>query len=132
MKRLAVVLTIIALLTASAIPASAQWTRVEAVPAVNICAVWANGDTITAGSDSTAFVSTDAGETWTPTAKVAAGVTMVEAVRMHNGRLYAGTYGQGVFVSTDMGASWQGFSQGLVGGINNSQLYILDFLLRGD
>jgi hypothetical protein len=119
-------------MVALAASASAQWTRVEQVPIANIYDVWTNGDTITAASDSTAFVSTDAGATWTPTAKVAAGVILVEAVRLHDGRLYAGTYGQGVFVSNDMGASWQSFSQGLAGGVNNSQLYTLDMLVRGD
>ena len=113
-------------------PASAQWTRVQEVPVANIYSVWTNGDTIAAGSESTAFVSLDAGASWITTAKVAAGVTMIQAVRVHRGRLYAGTYGQGVFVSSDMGATWQGLNQGLVGGINNSQLFIMDLLLRAD
>ena len=43
--------------------ASAQWTQVKAVPAVNIYQAWTNGDTIAAGSDSTVFVSLDAGAT---------------------------------------------------------------------
>ncbi len=119
-------------LLVAASPASAQWTRVEQVPVVNIYNVWTNGDTIAAASDSTAFVSVNAGQTWTPTAKVAAGVIMIQALRLHNGRLYAGTYGQGVFVSSNMGATWQNFSQGLAGGVNNSHLYTLDMLLRGD
>ena len=113
-------------------PASAQWTRVQEVPVANVFSVWTNGDTITAASDSTAFVSLDAGASWIATAKVAAGVTMIEAVRLHRGRLYAGTRGQGVFVSSDMGATWQDFNQGLVGGVNNAQLFVMDLLLRGD
>jgi hypothetical protein len=104
-------------------PTLAQWTQVNAVPAVSIYQAWTNGDTITAGSDSTVFVSLDAGATWTATAKVASGVTMVRAVRVHKGRLYAGTLGQGVFVSSNMGGTWQSFNQGLVGGINNFQLH---------
>ncbi len=51
---------------------------------------------------------------------------------MHKGFLYAGTLGQGVFVSSDLGASWQSFNQGLVGGFADSQLFIMDLLLRGD
>jgi len=113
-------------------PASAQWTRVSEVPVADIFNVWTNGDTIAAASDSTAFVSFDGGATWITTAKVAASVTMIEAVRVHDGRLYAGTLGQGVFVSNDRGATWQSFNQGLVGGFNNSQLFIMDLLLRGD
>lgn len=121
---------LVALATAS--PASAQWTRVQEVPAADIFSVWTNGDTVAATSDSTAFVSLDAGVSWITTAKVAAGVTMIRAVRVHRGRLYAGTRGQGVFVSSDMGATWQNFNQGLVGGVNNSQLFVMDLLLRGD
>jgi hypothetical protein len=132
MKRIAIVLA--AALHASYLvsPAAAQWTRIEAVPAVNLYEVWTHGDTIAAGSDSTAFVSFDAGASWIATAKVAAGVTQVQAVRVHDGRLYAGTLGQGVFVSSNRGTTWQSFNQGLVGGINNSQLFIMDLLLRGD
>ena len=113
-------------------PASAQWTRVQAVPSADIFSVWTNGDTITAASDSTAFVSFDAGVSWIATAKVAAGVTMIRAVRVHRGCLYAGTRGRGVFVSSDGGVTWQDFNQGLVGGVNNSQLFVMDLLLRGD
>ena len=129
---IAIVLSASALLGAATLPASAQWTRVDQVPVANIYNVWTNGDTIAAASDSTAFVSINAGATWTTTAKIAAGVTIVQALRLHNGRLYAGTYGQGVFVSSNMGATWQSFSQGLAGGVNNSHLFTLDMLLRGD
>jgi hypothetical protein len=112
--------------------ASAQWTRVPEVPVADIFNVFTRGDTIVASSDSTVFVSTNAGTTWSTSVKVAAGVSQVEAVRVHRGRLYAGTRGQGVFVSDDLGASWQPFNQGLVGGFANSQLVIMDLLLRGD
>jgi photosystem II stability/assembly factor-like uncharacterized protein len=121
-------------LTAIAVasPASAQWTRVNEVPIADIFSVWTDGSTIVAGSDSTAFLSTDGGATWIPTGTVATGVTAVEAVRVHNGRLYAGTHGQGVFTSSDLGATWQDFNQGLVGGFANSQLVIKDLLVRRD
>src|SRR5512132_4214797 len=51
------------LLTAAS-PAAAQWTRVTALPASDIFSVWAGGDTVTAGADTAAYVSTDAGATW--------------------------------------------------------------------
>ena len=113
-------------------PAAAQWTRVEEVPTADIYSVWTKGDTIAAGSDSTAFLSTDSGATWTTTGTVAAGAPTIRAVRVHDGRLYAGTFGRGVFVSDDLGATWQSFNQGLVGGINDAQLFIADLLFRGD
>ena len=129
MKRVAVALAFAALLAA---PASAQWTRIDQVPAADIFSVFTKGDTVAAASDSTVFVSTDAGATWATSTKVAAGVTTVETVRVHKGRLYAGTFGQGVFVSSDLGASWQSFNAGLVGGFADSQLRVMDLLPRGD
>jgi len=90
------------------------------------------GDTIVAGANTAVYVSTDGGTAWQVSSAVAPGVQIVGAVLMRNGRLYAGTAGQGVFISDDLGASWQAFNQGLVGGILNSQLDISDFELRGD
>jgi hypothetical protein len=59
-------------------------------------------------------------------------VTAIQAVRIRNGRLYAGTFGQGVRVSDDLGTSWQDFNQGLVGGFEDSQLDVVDLQFRGD
>lgn len=131
MKRFA---TILALVVAT--DASAQWTQVASIPSSDIFNVWANGDTITAAAESTAFVSVNGGATWIPSTPIVPGafdgVSNMEGVRMRNGRLYAGTRGHGVFVSNDLGATWQDFNQGLVGGFGNSQLIIMDLLLRGD
>lgn len=113
-------------------PALAQWSRVDEVPVVNIYSVWANGSTIAAGSDSTAFVSTDTGATWTQTSTIAPGTTAVKAVRLRSGLLYAGAYRRGVFVSNDMGTTWQGYNQGLSGAFADQQLNISDLLFRGD
>lgn len=124
-------LVLLGLLLAAA-PASAQWTRILPVQPTDIFSVWANSDTIVAGADTAVYVSTDAGATWKRSARVAAGVTSVHAVWVRNGRLYAGTFGQGVFVSDNLGDTWVGFNQGLVGGIANSQLVIVEFLVRGD
>jgi len=122
--------TILALVVAA--DASAQWTQVASIPSSDIFNVWANGDTITASAESTAFVSVNGGATWIPSTTIVSGALDIEGVRMRNGRLYAGTRGQGVFVSNDLGATWQDFNQGLVGGFANSQLIIMDLLLRGD
>jgi hypothetical protein len=121
-----------ALLVVAAAPASAQWTRVTELPATNMFSVWANGDTLVAGSDSLVFVSTNAGLTWHTSTKVTKGVTSVQTARLRNGRLYAGTFGQGVFVSDNLGTTWQGFNQGLVGGIFDSQLDVTNLEIRGD
>lgn len=117
---------------ASTSPAVAQWSRVMDVPVSNIVSVWANGDTIAAGADSVVHVSTNAGATWKQSAPVAAGAISIKAVGVRNGQLYAGTFGQGVFVSQDLGDTWLAFNQGLAGGLFNSHLFISDLLVHGD
>jgi photosystem II stability/assembly factor-like uncharacterized protein len=98
-----------------AAPAGAQWTRVPQVPASDVFSVAATGDTLAAGQDSTVSLSTDGGVTWRRSATVAPGLFSIDSVLVHNGRLHAGTDRQGVFVSDDLGVSWTGYSQGLVG-----------------
>jgi hypothetical protein len=121
-------------LVALVAPASAQWTQVPGVTASDVFSVSTNGDTIVAGADSFAYVSTNAGAAWKRSVRVAAGVTSVRRVRIRNGRLYAGTgrfetSGQGVFVSDDLGDTWSDLSQGLAGPGSND---ITDLLIRGD
>ena len=116
-------------LVALAAPASAQWTPVPEIVASDVFSVWSVGDTIVAGADSVAYVSTNAGATWKRSVKVANGVTIVFKVRMRNGRLYAGTRGQGVFVSDNLGDTWTAYNQGLVG---LGAPFIMDLLFRGD
>jgi hypothetical protein len=127
MRRLLVVA-----LALAATPAHAQWTQVPTVPTANFYSITTKGDTIVAGTDSTVYVSVNAGASWTPSATIVAGSTQVNAVRVRNGRIYAGTFRQGVFVSDNLGASWQDFNQWLVGGFANSQLFIKDLLIRAD
>jgi hypothetical protein len=113
-------------------PAAAQWAQVADVPTTQLFSLWAGGDTLAAGADTAVYISTNAGGTWHATSKPVAGVTSIQAVRVRNGRLYAGTFGQGVQVSDDLGASWQAFNQGLVGGILDTQLDIVALEVRGD
>jgi len=128
---LALPLVLLAALAAAASPAAAQWTRITQVPASIFYSVWVNGDTIAAGADSIVYVSTDAGVTWKGSAVVAPGAFEVR-VRERDRRLYAATRGQGIFVSDDFGSTWASYNQGLVGGFANSQLRIIDLVMRGD
>src|SRR5262245_6926288 len=114
-----------------AAPSYAQWSRVTELPARDMFTVFANADTIVAGADTLAFVSTDGGATWRPTSRPGSGFH-IQAARLRNGRLFVGTAGQGVFVSNDLGATWQAFNQGLVGGVLDSQLDISNLEARGD
>jgi len=113
-------------------PAAAQWTPVAEVPSFDVYSIWANGDTLVAGADSVVHVSTDAGATWKHSAKLPFPAAMVRAALIREGRIYAGTLGEGVYVSDDLGDSWSSYSQGLVGGIGNSVLTIIGLTLRGD
>ncbi|HET9952371.1 MAG TPA: hypothetical protein VFS09_11320 [Candidatus Eisenbacteria bacterium] len=130
-RSLALVLLILGALLC-AVPGSAQWTRVTDVPATLVPTVWANGDTIVASADSFVYVSTSGGAFFRQSTKVAPGVRSIQALWVRNGRLYAGTLGQGVHVSDDLGASWQPFNEGLVGGFEDSQLKVTDLPVRGD
>lgn len=113
-------------------PASAQFTRVVDVPVTPVFSVFSKGDTIAVGLDTTVFISTDAGATWRHSTKPVAGVTSIQAVRIRNGLLYAGTFGQGVRLSDDLGVTWRAFNEGLVGGLVESQLHVIALEERGD
>lgn len=117
---------------ALATPAGAQWSQVPEIPTTQLFSLFANGDTLVAGADTAAYVSTNGGITWKRSARPASAVQLVAAVRVHRGRLYAGTFGQGVFVSDDLGSTWSAFNQGLVGGFANTQLDEVDFQVRGE
>jgi hypothetical protein len=119
-------------LCAAVPPAAAQWTRVTEVPVTEVFSVWAGGDTILAATDTCVVVSTDAGASWRASARPRADVVAIGPVLLRGGRMYAGTFAWGVFVSDDLGASWTGFNQGLVGGFEDSQLHIADLAVRGD
>lgn len=113
-------------------PAAAQWSRVTELPATDVVCVDVEQETIAAGTDTAVYVSTDGGTLWRRSAQLAPAVASIQAVRLHHGRLFAGTFGQGVFASDDLGATWSAINQGLTGGVLNSQLFISSFEVRGD
>ena len=118
-------------LFAAASPAAAQWSPVAAVPATAVLTVETKGDTIVAGMLTRAFVSTDGGATWHPSAQIGGGVP-IQAVLVRNGTIFAGTNGLGVQTSGDLGLTWHAFNEGLVGGLLNSQLDVSHLVTRGD
>src|SRR4029077_18327843 len=109
-----------------------QWTRVTRLPVSDVFSLSVQGDTLVAGVDTCAFVSTDAGLHWRATSRPTQSPALVFATRVHDGRLYAGTASQGVFVSDDLGVTWAPFNQGLVGGVFDSQLDIAALELQGN
>ena len=127
MDRLRMWLAVVALLVLAS-PAAAQWTRVPDVPATDVFTVSTKGDTIVAGMATVVYLSTNGGLTWRESAIVSPDASRIRTAIIHNGRLYAGTFGQGVFVSNDLGATWSAFSQGLsgLGALIISGLVVLD------
>jgi len=115
-----------------ATPAAATFLRVSALPPTDVFAIRVTGDTLAAGTDTSVFVSTNAGLTWRGSSRLSADAKTIDAVLVRNHRLFAGTFGRGMFVSDDLGASWREFNEGLVGGILDSQLDISDLETRGD
>jgi hypothetical protein len=113
-------------------PASAVAVRVPTAPAADTYGIVQRGDTLVAGADHQVHRSLDGGATWTASAMVGPVPVSVDGVWVERGRLWAGTYGQGVFTSDDLGASWQPASAGLAGGVAGSHLYITGFVSRGD
>jgi hypothetical protein len=130
MKALGYYLAAVALCIAAS-PASAQWTRIDDLPAANVIAVRAFGDTIVAGTTTLAYISADAGASWRPSQPAHIGAP-IQSMLVRNGTLYVGTAGLGVFASADLGQTWQAFNDGLVGGLFNTQLDVSDLQVRGD
>lgn len=93
----------------------AQWTRVNAVPASDVASVIVRGTTIYAGTDSAIYISPDGGTTWTRSATIPNSPMLVDAIGVFDGKLFAGTGGKGVYMSSNNGQSWQALSQGLTG-----------------
>lgn len=120
-------------LLAAFAPVQAQvWTRVTQLPVTDVFSLSIQGDTLVAGVDTCAFVSTDAGASWHATSRVTPTPAILFATRVHDGRLYAGTASQGVFVSNDLGVTWAPFNEGLVGGFLDSQLHIAALEVQGN
>ncbi len=117
-------------LAALAAPARADWAPVPDVPATELFSMFANGDSLAVGADTTVYISTNGGTSWLATHRPVSNVAAITAVWLRNGRWFAGTFGQGVFVSDDLGSTWVPFNDGLAGGAFDSQLDVVGFAER--
>ena len=93
----------------------ATWTqsRTGLTGAVNaLMTIPGDGQTVYAGTANGLFISTDAGATWTVTSLTRAVRTIV-CDPVHPATVFAGTYGYGVFTSTDGGNTWDQLNDGL-------------------
>ena len=95
---------------------NAQWERVPEVPANRtVYSLYAVHDTLYVGTDSLVYVGANGGTQWFSGTAPSAGHGLVSTLLKYNGVLIAGMFQTGFFKSTDEGASWQGFSNGLSG-----------------
>lgn len=113
-------------------PAAAQWTRVAGVPATSVFSLVQSGDTLLAGESGAVDLSLNGGSTWTHSAQIGTSGVPITAVWIGHGLLWAGSFGQGVFTSGDLGASWQAANTGLVGDGLGSEKFEQAFEPRGD
>jgi class 3 adenylate cyclase len=99
-------------LAALALPSSAQWERIAALPASDTPALLVHDGTLYAGTDSTVWRSAD-GADWQRGATLPDPGYFVDALFHDGSTLFAGTGGDGLYVSPIDGITWQHFSQGL-------------------
>ncbi len=127
-------LTHLALFAALGSPASARadWIPVEAIVGTPVASLIATGDTLLAGANGVMWTSTDAGLDWSAPHVLPVAGRSIQALVRHRGRIFAGSFGFGVFVSDDFGVTWSAFNTGLVGGFLDSQLKVTDLVVRAD
>ncbi len=73
--------------------------------------------TLYLGTDVGVFVSNDIGQSWQAAADSFTSAISSIAIDPTSGNLYAGTFGDGVFASTDGGANWSDYNSGLTNGV---------------
>lgn len=94
--------------------AQGPWTRQEQLPATDVPSLLVHEGMLYAGTDSTVWRSTD-GADWLRGATLPDPGYFVDALFHDGSTLFAGTGGNGLFVSPVDGITWQHFSQGLSG-----------------
>lgn len=110
------------------ISSGAQWERVQSIPVGDVASFHIADDTFYAGVDNTIHISTDSGVTWSPTSQIPANGAFIDTIILFNGKIFAGTGGSGIFMSSNQGVSWQSMNDGLSGPGSH---HISAFAIRG-
>jgi hypothetical protein len=109
----------LAVASTGAIDGRAAWARGSALPGLAKGRIWSLASSpktaglIAAGTDQGVYVSTDAGAHWAASGLASTRVWAVGFDVRDPARLFAGTDGGGMFLSTDSGATWTPESTGL-------------------
>jgi hypothetical protein len=104
---------------AGAVDGQAAWARSAALPGLGSGRVWSVASSpktagmVVAGTDHGVYVTLDTGAHWTATPLHSVRVWTVGFDARDPSRLFAGTDGAGVFLSTDAGTTWTSTSTGL-------------------
>lgn len=107
---------------------SAQWVKIPQITLSHVFAAGFDGSDIYAGGDSLVFISTDSGVNWRSSALLKDRSASSNCFIKIGGAVFAGTYGQGVFRSTDNGISWVEYNEGL----SDWGKYVISFIVSGD
>jgi hypothetical protein len=133
---LAAALLVIAFLS-SATRASAAWSEGGSLPGLKTGRIWsvaasqATAGVAVAGTDNGVYTTTDFGATWSGPTLAGKRVWVVGFDARNAQRLFAGTDGTGIDVSTDAGASWTNVSTGLTNRTVRSMAFGLDGIAAG-
>jgi photosystem II stability/assembly factor-like uncharacterized protein len=105
-----------------------QWRTIETIISPFVFAMHFDNDNVYIGTGDSLYISRDKGETWYGTNFLTDSPYTINALTEYEGVLYAGSYVEGVFRSSDNGDTWESFNQGLSGWglISNG------FLISGD
>jgi hypothetical protein len=111
--------------------ASAQWEPVPGLPAGFGLALAAEGDLVLAAVDGVVYRSFNAGDIWVRGGEVDSEVSVIDALHIHGGALFAASASFGVYRSLDLGETWVPFRDGL-GGEGALGWYVTSLVRRGD
>lgn len=128
MKHKIFLLTILCI-TASTSILHSQWNQVVINPPSNIFSISQFDYVIYAGGDSILYYSTDSGINWQSSAKIESLEYGISSIQKWNNKIYIGTFGKGVYETSDNGLNWTSRNNGLN---NNGALEISAITLRGD
>lgn len=128
MKHKIFLLTILCI-TASASILHSQWNQVVIDPPSNIFSISQFDNVIYAGGDSILYYSTDFGINWQSSAKIESLEFGISSIQKWNNKIYIGTFGKGVYETSDNGLNWTSRNNGLN---NSGALEISAITLRGD
>ncbi len=95
---------------------NAQWLKLELEAPGGVYSLWNSGDSLFAGHDSIFYYSFDSGENWERSTRVPGAEYGITAIKPYNGWIYIGVSSKGVFRTSNLGVSWEPFSDGFTPG----------------